>query len=63
MKNRILKLINVIAVCVCLYSALSLETATTFIKPIVGYVLSLGWLVAFCYANFDRLSGVEDVHA
>ena len=62
-KNQILKLINVIAVCVFLCSSLSLETATTFIKPIVCCAVSFGWLVVFCYANIERFSGGEDAHA
>lgn len=59
-KNKILRLITLIAFFVCLISAMSIEQSSNEWLPFVTAMLSLGWLTMFGYANRHRLAGVDE---
>lgn len=60
MKNKILRLTTLVASFVCLISLMSIEQSTAEWKPLLCFALSLGWLVAFGYANRYRFAGVKE---
>ena len=60
MKNKILRLVTLIASFVCPISIASIEVATNELIPVLWFVVSLGWLVAFGYANRYRFAGVKE---
>lgn len=54
-KNVVLKTITTIAAFGLLYSICAMEISTWL--PILGFLVSGGWLIAYCYANRERFGG------
>ena len=59
-KNQILRLMTLVNAFVCLVSVMSIETSAAEWKPVLCFLVSFGWIVAFCYANRYRLAGVKE---
>ena len=59
-KNKILRLITLIAFFTSIISTMAIETSTREWIPMLVSTVAVGWLCLFGYANRYRLAGVRE---